>query len=282
MPAAVGAVAGEEHRLQAQPPKLRDGDRRLRSQRLAQRQYAAHAPGPAYMDQAGPVGSRSGATRECGRNPPPQVGQPPPDPTTTGRPSAWPRMPRPGTARARSASAGRIRLASAAPTIARASGCSDDRSSPAASRNTSSTGTPSVSIAVRDVAPAVSVPVLSKAITRTPASASTPGRRGRDSPAAPAGRCRARWPGQRRDRPAGRPPPGPQARQQRLVERYRSRPEQHGDAREQQHGRDQRARDPIRQALRDSLAQCLSHGASDLCPATRRPRPVLRMTSAPS
>ena len=73
----LGAIAGEEHRMQAQPAQRIDGRRRLRPQRLAERQHAAHPPGPADMDQTGPGRFEAvGAARELGRNPPAQLGQP--------------------------------------------------------------------------------------------------------------------------------------------------------------------------------------------------------------
>ena len=131
----------------------------------------------------------------------------------------------------------------------------------------------------------MSVPVLSKATTRTPASASTiwpprtrqPRRASRPIPSEVA-------------RAPARPSPQGQAttRTARPASSawssgVRSRPDQHGETREDEHGRNEGARDPIRQALRVArLGQGLAHGAGDPAQRVAVPAPVLRMTSAPS
>ena len=93
-------------------------------------------------------------------------------PAAIGWPSALPRMPRPGTARTSVVTTGSSPRAAAATVTARASPCSEWRSSPAPRASTSSVPAPSHSMPTMRDLPEVSVPVLSKASNRVRARAS--------------------------------------------------------------------------------------------------------------
>ena len=212
------------------------------------------------------------ASHKLDRHPPAELANHAPDPTATGWPSASPRIPRPGTARAARAGAGEY--------------------PPLHSRRHDGTGHRMLR---RPLQPRCDPQHLigRRSIGLDPGHVGCAGRERsslvegdhahagkllHDLPAPDETASPREPPDPKRGRQGSRQPQPARARhdqhgeacEQRLVEGRPLRPEEHRETREDEHRGNERGRDPVRQALRMALlGQRLPHQAGDLRPTGR-------------